>query len=212
MAAVLACGDHAVLSHGSGAALWGLLPSPSLVHITVPTRAGRSSRKGMHIHRTTTLLPGDITRRLRIPVTTPTRTLVDIRRTAPPKQFGKAMREAEFLRLPLDHRRLSPDGTRSDLEEVFVAFCRRRRLPAPKVNTRIGCYLVDFVWPDRRLIVEVDGFESHGTRSAFEEDRVRDAELKLLGYDVVRITWRRLTGRPGEVAEMLRALLRAAAA
>ena len=103
---------------------------------------------------------------------------------------------------------LEPDGTRSDFEALFLAFCRRRRLSRPEVNVRIGAYLVDFAWPGRRLVVEVDGFESHGTRSAFEADRERDAELKLLGYDVVRITWRRLERAPAEVAATLRALLR----
>jgi len=207
LAAVFACGPDAVLSHGSAAALWDLLPSPSLVHVTVPTRAGRRRRSGLRIHRTTTLLRSHVTRRHAIPVTNPSRTLADLRRTVPRKRFERARRQAEFLKLPIDPV-LEPDGTRSDFEALFLAFCRRRRLPRPEVNVRIGAYLVDFAWPGRRLVVEVDGFESHGTRSAFEADRERDAELKLLGYDVVRITWRRLDRAPAEVAATLRALLR----
>ena len=84
---------------------------------------------------------------------------------------------------------------------------RRHRLPRPDVNVRIGEFVVDFVWPERGLIVEVDGYHAHGSRSAFEADRARDTKLKLLGYDVVRLTWRQLTTEPRKVAAALRRLL-----
>ena len=76
------------------------------------------------------------------------------------------------------------------------------------MNVRIGGFVVDFAWADRRLIVEVDGWDAHRTRSAFEEDRARDLKLKLLGYEGVRFTWRQLTDDPSAVAAALRELLR----
>ena len=144
---------------------------------------------------------------LGIAVTTPSRTLADLRRTLPPKCFAAALREAEFLKLPINPD-LEPDGTRSELEARFLAICRRHRIPRPDVNARVGPFTVDFFWPARRLIVEVDGWDSHGTRAAFEADRERDTQLKLLGYEVVRFTWRQLTDDPAGVAGALRELLR----
>ena len=91
----------------------------------------------------------------------------------------------------------------------MLSVCRRHRLPQPEVNVSIDRYVVDFLWPDKSLIVEVDGWGSHGTRSAFEEDRARDARLAVLGYEVVRFTWRQIIDGPGEVAKTIRALVRA---
>ena len=76
------------------------------------------------------------------------------------------------------------------------------------MNVRIGGFDVDFLWPEHRLAVEVDGWDSHRTRSAFENDRARDLKLKLLGYEVVRFTWRRLTDDPAAVGVSVRKLLR----
>jgi very-short-patch-repair endonuclease len=217
MAAVLAGGPEAVLSHTSAAALWEMLPKrgrqpraesrPSVTHITVPTAAGRERREGIRIHRSRTLFRSAVTLRARIPVTTPSRTLADLRLTLPAKQFAAAMREAEFLRLPIDPA-LEPDGTRSDMEADFLGICRRHRLPMPSVNVRTADFEVDFVWPRWKLVVEVDGWDSHKTRTAFENDRARDEQLKLLGYEVIRFTWRRLRTHPAAVAATLRTLLR----
>jgi len=215
MAAVLACGSGAVLSHISAARLWRLLPqprpgveveSPSSIHVTVPSRCGRRARSGLVIHRSASLLPGQTTLRDSIPVTTPARTLVDLRRTLPQPQFARALRQAEFLRLTLD-RHLELDHTRSELETRFLALCRRHRLPQPEVNRRIGAYVVDFLWSDAHLIAELDGYRAHGGRAAFEADRSRDVELKLLGFAVVRFTWRQLTTDRKRTAATLRALL-----
>lgn len=215
MAAVLASGGGAALSHTSAAELWGMLrsrrpPSPAGVdvdvHVTSPTEAGRRRRQGVVSHRSRTLDSSQVTRRLGIPVTTPSRTLRDLRRTLPQPQFAAALRQAEFLGLPLDNS-LEPDHTRSELEARFLSLCRRHRLPQPGVNVRIGAHIVDFAWPDRRLIVELDGYESHRGREAFEADRARDVELKLLGYEVIRFTWRQLVGEPAQVAATLRMLL-----
>ena len=219
MAAVLACGEGAVLSHISAARLWRLLPqprpalemeSPSPIHVAIPLRSGRRNRRGIVIHRPRALHARDITRRQNIPVTTPSRTLRDLRRSVPQPQFARALRQAEYLGLPIGDG-LEPDHTRSELEARFLALCRRHRLPMPEVNVRMGPHLVDFLWRDARLVVELDGYGAHGGRQAFESDRARDAELKLLGYDVVRFTWRQLTAERTRVVATLRGLLRSGA-
>ncbi len=216
MAAVLACGEGAVLSHTSAGELWGMLrarrpPSPAAVdvdvHVTVPSQAGRRARAGIRIHRSRTLDADQATRRLNIPVTTPSRTLADLRRILTQPQFAAALREAEFLGLPIEQR-LEPDRTRSELEARFLALCRRHRLPKPDVNARVGPFTVDFLWAEAGLVVEVDGWDSHGTRSAFEADRERDTALKLMGFDVIRFTWRQLGDKTAEAVGVLRKLLR----
>jgi very-short-patch-repair endonuclease len=98
---------------------------------------------------------------------------------------------------------------RTELEARMLAICRRHRLPQPGVNVRVDGYEVDFLWRERSLIVEVDGWESHRTRSAFEEDRARDARLKVLGYEVLRFTWRQIESDTSGVAATIRALIRA---
>jgi very-short-patch-repair endonuclease len=213
MAAVLAVGPGAALSHFSAGTLWGMLGSRGRgsarsvelpIHVTVS--GASESRRGIRVHRSRTLTPETITVRLGIPVTTPTRTVIDLRGVLGRRQFAAALRQAEFLGLPLDPS-LEPDRTRSELEGKLLALCRRHRLPRPEVNVRIGSFSVDFLWRDRRLVVEVDGFRAHGTRSAFESDRARDVELRLLGYEVLRFTWRQLAEHPREVARALRELL-----
>ncbi|MGH2923373.1 MAG: DUF559 domain-containing protein [Solirubrobacterales bacterium] len=207
MAAVLALAPDGVLSHGSAAALWGLLPSPSLGHVTVPGESGRKRRRGICIHHAAHLGPSDVTRCDRIPVTSPSRTLVDLHRAVSPQMFARALRQAEYLGLPIDGA-LEPDRTRSELESRFLGLLRRHRLPSPYVNVRVAGHVVDFVWPDATLVVELDGYRAHRSRSAFEADRARDVALKLRGYEVVRLTWRRIVGEPKTVADLLRRLLR----
>jgi very-short-patch-repair endonuclease len=207
MAAVLACGDRAVLSHDSAAALWKIRPAAPFTDVTVAASSGRATRKGIRLHRSLSLSPADVTRRAGIPVTKPARTLEDLRRVLPTEKFAAALRQAEFLHLPLDDR-LTPDHTRSELEARFLALLRRHRLPQPEVNAPIDRFLVDFLWGPQRLIVELDGWESHRTRFAFEADRARDTRLKLLGYDVLRFTWRQVESEASEVAQTVRELLR----
>ena len=150
-----------------------------------------------------------LTLRHGIPVTKPARTLEDLRRTFPRSVFAAALRQAEFLRLPI--ARVVEDHTRSELEARFLGLVRRHRLPHPEVNARVDRFVVDFLWRPEGLFVEVDGWESHGTRSAFEDDRARDARLRLLGFDVLRFTWRQLADDGANVAKAIRRLLRAAA-
>jgi very-short-patch-repair endonuclease len=207
MAAVLACGDSAALSHGSAASLWGLLPdSAAPVEISVPGEGGRRSRSGIRLHRRSSLEPGCVTRRSGIPVTTPVRTISDLRRAVSPQQLRRALRQAEVLGLPLGPDSVH-DGTRSELEHRFLTLCRRHRLSPPAVNIRIGALLVDFAWTDRRLIVETDGYRFHRGRTAFENDRARDLRLRELGYDVIRLTHRQVLDQPEQVAAVLRKAL-----
>jgi very-short-patch-repair endonuclease len=213
MAAVLACGGGAALSHISAAQLWRMLPIPNRadgeglpIHVTVPGEG--KHHPGIRVHRSRTLSPADVTLRDVIPVTSPARTLEDLRRASPLEAFANALRQAEFLRLPIGNQWRS-DHTRSELEARFLGLLRRSRLPQPEVNTRVDRFVVDFLWRAERLIAEVDGWGSHRTRSAFEADRGRDNRLRVLGFKVIRFTWRQVTKDPDEVATTVRSLLTA---
>jgi very-short-patch-repair endonuclease len=206
IAAVLACGQGAVLSHQSAAALWKIAPVIAMVDVTVAGGGGRAARKEIRLHRSRTLSPADCTLRAGIPVTKPARTLQDLRRILPTKKFARALREAEYLRLPIRDA-FKPDRTRTDLEALFLALARRHRLAQPEVNVRVDRFRVDFLWRNERLVVEVDGWESHRMRSAFEEDRARDARLKVLGYEVLRFTWRQVEDDAATVVQTVRELL-----
>ena len=209
MAAVLALGEGAVLSHASAAMLWSMLePRPGIVHVTVPGLGGRARRHGLQIHRSTTLRPHHVSRRGAIPATGPARTLADLRRGAP-GPYRRALRQAEYLGL-LTGDPPEADGTRSGLESRFIALCRRHHLPIPEVNVRLGPFTVDFLWRAERVIVETDSFRTHGGALAFEEDRRRDLWLKTRGYEVVRVTDQALTADPVGTARALRAIIRAA--
>jgi very-short-patch-repair endonuclease len=209
MAAVLACGDSALLSHRSAAMLWGLLKGKEgAVDVTVPGIGGRKRRQGIRVHRSTSLTPKAATIRQGIPTTTPARTILDLRRVADRRILEDAVGEAEIRRLPIGRLPgLLHEPTRSRLERRFLRLCKRHALAKPEVNFEIGPYEVDFLWPDRKLIVETDGWESHGTPSAFEADRARDAYLESLGYRVVRFTYRQVWHDGAVVAQRLRALL-----
>jgi very-short-patch-repair endonuclease len=208
LAAVLACGAGAVLSHRSAAALWGIRPQSSgPIEVTVPTMGGRTKRPGLLIHRSTCLGPSETTRSIGIPVTTPRRTISDLRRVLPADQIDAAIRRAEVLRLDIGPQPgYAPDLARSELERMVLRICRRHHLPMPEVNARVGPYWVDFLWWDRGLIVETDSYGHHGTRSAFESDRERDVELKLLGFTVLRFTHRQVSD-PDAFAATLAAVL-----
>ena len=204
VAAVLALGDRAVVSHRSAAALWGLLPSPAgFIDITLSGDGGRRKREGITIHRSLTLIAAVTTRRSGIAVTRPGRTLRDLRPSVPQQVYRAAVRKALDLRLISSHDLgPDPDVTRSELERMFISLCRRHRFPQPKVNARVGPYEVDFLWRDRRLIVETDGFRHHGNRAAFESDRGRDAFLQSRGYRVLRFTYRQVLDRTPVVAAL----------
>jgi very-short-patch-repair endonuclease len=189
LAAVLAAGDGAVLSHRSAAALWEYLrPTRGPVHVTVPAAVRRTSRAGLQIHRSRTLAPRDVTRRHGIVVTTPARTIEDIRGTVEPYLFRRALRQAELAGHPVPHLS-AVRRTRSDLELLFLTLCDAHDLPRPLVNRRVAGHRVDFFWPDQRLAVETDSWDYHRGSVAFEDDHDRDLELRARG-----ITTRRYTG------------------
>lgn len=210
MAAVLACGGGATLSHGSAAALWGFLrPEPGPVDVSLPSRSGRRHRDGIRIHRPRALPPRDLTGRSGIPVTTPRRTIADISHTLPPYLVRAAARQAQHTGF-----RVTLDRSRSDLELDFAGFCRRHRLPRPELNIRvgnerIGYFTVDFLWPARRLAVETDSYEYHQGDVSFEDDHSRDLALRRLGFEVRRYTGRQLEREGSLVAAEIRARLEA---
>jgi very-short-patch-repair endonuclease len=207
MAAVLALGGGAVLSHRSAAALWKLLPSTNEpVDISLPSRNGRRRRRGIRIHRPESLQPQDTTRRRGIPVTSPARTLGDLKATTSDRELRRAIRQADFLGLPTGPD-VEVDRTRSELERRFLWLCRRYRLPAPSVNMPVGGLTVDFCWVEHKLVVETDGYQAHRGRAAFEDDRDRDLKLRALGFEVVHLSYEQVFRKPDEVIAVLKSLL-----
>lgn len=146
-------------------------------------------------------------------MTTPARTIADLRRVSSgkarliaPRELRRAIRQADVLGLPIG----SPperDRSRSDLERDFLRPCRRYRLPAPEVNVRVGRYLVDFLWRERWLVVETDSYLYHRGEAAFEDDHRRDFDLRRLGYQVERLSDGQLDEEPQLIARWLKAEL-----
>jgi very-short-patch-repair endonuclease len=211
LAAVKACGPHAVLSHHSAAELWGLIPrSAGPTHVMVPHARKRHANCAISLHRSRTLTRADVIHLDRIPVTTRSRTLRDLKRVLPREQLEAALDRARSRGFDVSDV-VDEEPTRSVLERRFLRLCRRHRVPAPRVNVLVGTYVVDFLWPESRLVVEVDGYEFHRGRASFEADRARDSELTRQGYRVVRFTYRQVTKEPFRVAAEVRELLRFAA-
>jgi very-short-patch-repair endonuclease len=208
MAAVLACGTGAVVSHRSAAGLWRLVDAPrGAVDVSVPTTGGRKRQIGIRLHRRASLPLRSVTERHRIPVTSPAQTIADLRRIASPAELRRAIRRAEVLGLRTGLENTS-ERTRSELEHLFLRLCEKHELPAPEVNVRVGSYVADFLWRRQRVIVETDGYRYHRGSLAFEDDHDQDLELRRLGYDVVHLTYRQVTKAPeraaGAVADALR--------
>ena len=205
-AALLAAGPNAVVSHLAAAALHRILPSmPPFIDVTV-TGTRRRSRPGLRIHRARHPPPAASVAGL--PVTTVLRTLEDLRGRLTPAELERACAEALVRNLvtqdELETARLVASDlaapTRSALERRFLSVIRQAGLPRPRVNHTVGPYEIDFAWLDQRVLVEVDGWSTHGHRFAFERDRARDAELAAMGYLVLRFTWRQLRDNPLLVA------------
>jgi very-short-patch-repair endonuclease len=228
-AAVLSCGPGAALSHLAAGVLLSLLAERGpRIDVTVPGRGGRRRRGALIIHRGP-LPDEDVTTKHGLPVTTPARTLIDLADLLPRRRLERALDEAAYVRLdvtdlqPRAGRRGSgtlaelikrhdagTTRTRSDLEERMLSLLHRFRLQTPEVNAAtIEGYTVDFVWREQRLIVETDGWAAHGTRTAFERDRHRDADLLAAGWRVLRISHERLEREPEWVAERIAEALRA---
>jgi very-short-patch-repair endonuclease len=206
MAAVFACGDGAVLSHRGAAQLWRMLePDLDTIDVTIPTDHGRRRRKGIRTHRSPSLRNTATTRRSGIAVTTPARTLHDPKRVVSPGLHRKATRQAEFLKLDLGD--LVTDHTRSEGERRFLGTCRRHRIARPEVNVRIGPYTVDFYWPDAGLVVEIDGYDGHRGRQAFEDDHARELYLAGRGLRLRRFSNAQVYDQARAVAQAVRAEL-----
>jgi hypothetical protein len=202
MAAVLACGEGAALSHQSAAAIWGFGRRDDVVHVTV-TRDVRS-RPGIRVHRTASL---NAAVHNGLPVTDPARTLTDLKRTATADDVERAKEQAAVLGLVLPDDDRFPEFTRSEGERRLKALCKAAGLPVPIMNARVHGHEVDAYWPAQRLIVEIDGWRYHRTRKRFEDDRRKDAALTTAGYRVVRITYRRLREEAMKVAAELAVML-----
>jgi hypothetical protein len=211
MAAVLAgelLGREAFLSHSSAAALWGLLPTATPIEIVVRGYAGKARRRGVRLHRSQILDEVHTDVRLGIPVTTPARTIFDLQR-APrrwriaPSQLRRAIRQAAVLGYAVGADG-GWDGTRSELESLFLALCGRFGLPLPELNAMVGLLEVDFLWREQGLVVETDGFQFHRGRATFADDRRRDLQLRSDGFEVLRLTYDQVTKDGRQVATILR--------
>ena len=218
-AALLACGDGAVLSHQTAAFLWGLTKSvPSMLDVTLMT--GRSRPKtGVRVHRSMHFDQRDLRTRYGLRLTSPARTVIDLAANVTlddldrlvaearvqnflrPGELEAAVERAGRRRGAADMRAFlvaeeEPDFTRSWGERRLRRLLRQSRLPQPRTNRHAAGHSVDFLWEEQKLVVEFDGFQFHGHRRAFEHDRRKDVDLANAGYQVLRFTWRQLKQEP----------------
>jgi Transcriptional regulator, AbiEi antitoxin/Protein of unknown function (DUF559) len=233
LAAVMASGPGAVLSHVSAAVHWNLLNyEPRRPEVTAPT--SRKGVPGIRLHRSHSLDAQDATNHQGIPTTSIARTLLDIAAQVPQHHLERALAQAERLQL-YDHKAIEaviqranghrgtktlseaiagdPQFTRGELEARMRKLVRDHGLPRPSFNVSLDApdhpgLEVDCYFPTHRLVVETDGWDTHRTRQAFEDDRAKDAALLAAGYRVVRFTWRQLRYDPQTVADRLTAILR----
>lgn len=220
----------AVASHGSAAYLWGLYRyAPETIDVTAPIR--RRAKRAFRVHFSSILIEEDREEREGIPVTSMARTLLDLAIRARPDQLDRLLERAEErglldlravealldragghrgrgrLRRALAMYQPDPAFTRSRFERRFWQLVRAAGLPSPSMNFNVAGYELDAYWPQHRFAVELDLFETHGTRAAFERDRLRQEELKLIGIEMIRITKPRLDHEPEAVLRNLAALL-----
>ena len=229
LAAVLACGPGAVLSHRTAAAHWGLLRTDQ-TRIDVTAPRGRHGAPGIRLHRSRSLDAQDTTHHQGIPTTSVSRTLLDLAATARPSELERALAQSERLRL-YDHHATTdviaranghrgtqvlaqatsrkPKWTQNEWEAEFLNLIRQAGLPEPETNDALhvpdhGLCEPDFHWPQHHVIVETDGFETHGTRQAFRNDRAKDAALTAAGHSILRFT---RDDEPALALKRLRAVL-----
>ena len=232
IAAVLACGPGALLSHRAAGEAQGLLPSSPQFEVTVPH--GRKPKPGIVLHRSRLIHPDDRSSVRGIPVTSIARTLVDLADVVSEERLAKAVHEAEVqrvfdlgavdavvrrlpgrkgrhkLRRVLAAYQPEPRFLRSEAERRFKRLCESHSLPQPQFNVNIAGHELDAYWEDASIAVEIDGAATHHTRRAFHADRARDRRLAALSIRVVRVTWRDLDDDTRLAAE-LRAIRVAAA-
>ncbi|MGH2856540.1 MAG: type IV toxin-antitoxin system AbiEi family antitoxin domain-containing protein [Solirubrobacteraceae bacterium] len=234
MAAVLACGPAALLSHRSAADHWDLLATAqSRVDVTVPGTS-RAQRDGIRVHRARTMAPDEASTHHGIPVTSPARTLLDLAAILTQDRTLRAVEQADRVQL-LDVARVleviarhpshrgsaclraiiadyaGPPDVRSGLERDFQQFVSETGLPQPLLNVTVAGCTVDAYWPAWRLAIELDSRAFHLNRSAFEKDRVRDAKLIRAGERVLRVTHKRLHRERAELLDDILALAALAA-
>jgi very-short-patch-repair endonuclease len=236
MAAVLACGPDAALSHLSAAYLWGLVDDwDEPIDVTAPNRRGRSP-DGVAAHRDGSLQPIDKTSHHGVPCTTVARTILDFAAVQPEWKVRKAVAQGEVLqildkpklrallkrsrrrrgvarlRLILDTIHPQTKRIRSELERLFLEMCAKHAVLEPEVNVWVQApnqrrHLADFLWRDTRLIVEADSRRFHDTDSAFVDDRKRQQQLELAGWRVSRCTWEEVEHEPRRLAQTVQALI-----
>jgi hypothetical protein len=226
-AALLACGDGAALCHGSAMTLWGMWKRWQLpIHVAVP---GDRRPSRVKTHKLRGLAAADICTHRELRVTSPARTLLDMApymAEAALKRRVNEARRAEILTLPdvadvverfsrhPGARRLRPlleirgGPTRSEWEDAFPAFCRQYDLPDPILSEMVAGYEADALFPNERVVVELDSWDFHKDREAFESDRDRDADRLAAGFVTIRITWERIKYRSAREAARLHRILR----
>jgi very-short-patch-repair endonuclease len=229
MAAVLAC-SPAVASHFSAAWLLGLVRTrPGTIHLTVPTQ--RHRKLGFAVH-TAELTEVDMSEVDGIPITSPARTFLDLAADLSATRLERVLERAEELqtfdlaavdvvlsraghhpgiarlRRAIAVYRPEPAIIRSDLERRFLALVRKAGLPTPAMNFNVGGFELDAYWAEERFAVELDVYETHGTRAAFERDRLRQDDLMLIGVELIRVTGPRLEREPTKVIERVASHLR----
>jgi very-short-patch-repair endonuclease len=233
--ALLACGERAVLSHASAAAVWGVAPDRGgPVDVTVQRSERGRTRKGIKMHRAGGLLSRDVRIHQGLPVTSPARTLLDYAAQATPRDAERAVDEALVVleivrreeledvleRAPshrgapilkrLLHRRGPAVITESEAEKRFLALIRQAGLPLPETQVPIAGYKVDFFWREYGVAFEIDGYRFHKSRSAFDRDRRKDAAVKDAGVDPNRVSRDQIKYEPlAVVANVTAALTRA---
>jgi very-short-patch-repair endonuclease len=224
-AAVLALAAGAVLSYASAIALWGMGRATAIIEVTVPTTAGHVKRDGIVVHRQS-LPPEHVTIHRGIPVTTPIRTLLDYAAVAPLNALFRAFEQAQVhlhippapiaaeviarprargngkLRKVLEGA-VDPKDVRSVLEVRFLRMCAAHGLPRPQVNVRMGEWTPDFYWPEWGLIVETDSVAFHSTAWERRRDAEKDEAMRALGFNVLRLMWAEVVGRPAETARLI---------
>jgi hypothetical protein len=235
MAAVLACGPCAAVSHRSAARVrgWRAAAGPADSDVDVIVRHSHGGRRpGIRRHRMA-LAPDEVTGLHGIPITTPERTLLDLAGVLRARELERTLAQAEEERLASrpglllvlarrprhpGARRLRevlraeapPALTKSTAEDLFLEIIEPTPLPQPEANVWVRGFRVDFYWPAERLVVEVDGFAFHSSHRMFEKDRARDAALAAAGLRVIRITWKQLVEEPATVlVRIAQALARA---
>ena len=230
MAAVLACGDGAVLSHHGAAALWGMKKPNGIYDISIPDT--ERHRPGIRVHRRTDFTDDDVTRRNGIPVTTAATTLIDLAATSTRRQLDAAMVEADkrdlitlsMLQLTLTRAPRRPGAaamrallrdwtftlTDSELERLFIPIAKRAALPAPEAGADVNGYKVDFFFESIGLVIETDGGRFHRTAAQQTRDRIRDQRHLIAGLTPIRFTHHQIAHDPTHVEAVLRAAVQRA--